>query len=404
MLEKLRKTLSKEFTRGYERMESNYLGLENRINATLETRISTIESKLEELAELLKESMRHRLERNEDKMDEIDAHDDGVLLSESIDEVKGALEADLNEVKESVNQRVEKISKTAQKAKETLVGTVNDKLRKGKKVKHDVEDKAHELADEAKDKAEEAKEYLDKKVKKSKKKAKKKAKNVVEEVKETAESIVHAVADKAKHLVEDAKNLVTKQGEKVKDAVEDTEDYVEATTKKAKKKAKKTVAEAKKAAKKAKKKAKAAIDELDGKASKKKAAKKTKKEKDLEAQAARLKEAFADHSTHQEDDNEGADDIDDLVHDYDVALDDVEHTAKQARKESQAKGNDDLTLLVGLGEKMSEKLVQEGITSFQQLATLNKGQVAELDAKIKSFSARYDRNNWKKQAKDRVVK
>ena len=45
MLKKLRKTLSKEFKKRYEKMEGQYLGLENRIYTTIEERLDNLEKK-----------------------------------------------------------------------------------------------------------------------------------------------------------------------------------------------------------------------------------------------------------------------------------------------------------------------------------------------------------------------
>lgn len=218
MLRKLRKTLSKEFARSYEKIESNYLGLENRIYATIETRISNLEAKFDELSELIKEEMRQRIERNEDKIDENEAHDDGTMFSESVEDVKEALEADLNEVKENVTEQVEQLSKKAQKAKEVLLETVASKLG-SKKVKEQVENIAQDIVEETKEKAEKAKDYLDKKVKN--KKVKKKTEEIVEEITETTESVADAIADKVQAVVEDAKNLVSKEKKKASKKIKD---------------------------------------------------------------------------------------------------------------------------------------------------------------------------------------
>ena len=59
---------------------------------------------------------------------------------------------------------------------------------------------------------------------------------------------------------------------------------------------------------------------------------------------------------------------------------------------------DDLTALNGLGAKFAERLAAEGVTTFQQLAELSDEQLQEIDGKIKSFAARYQRYEWREQA------
>ncbi len=85
----------------------------------------------------------------------------------------------------------------------------------------------------------------------------------------------------------------------------------------------------------------------------------------------------------------------------------AKNKAKKGSKEVKKKveevvqeANDDLTAINGLGEKFAEKLKAEGVTSFEQMASLTKQQVQALDAKIKSFAARYERYEWGKQARD----
>lgn len=226
MLKKLRKTLSKEFKKRYDKLESNYLGLENRIYTTIEDRLSTLEDKFEDLSELIREEIRSRKERNEDKLEEMDQEDhydeDGGMLSEKLDDVKDAVEAKIKEAKKTVSKNKDKVAKQVDKAKDF----VNKKIKKGKKVV----------------------------------KAKKKI------VEEAVEDVV----------------------ETVKDAVEDLTDS-EVTT-------------------------------------------------------------------------------------------------------------NDLTAINGLGAKFAARLAEEGIVSYKQLATLTEQELAEIDAKIKSFAARYERYDWRKQA------
>lgn len=61
---------------------------------------------------------------------------------------------------------------------------------------------------------------------------------------------------------------------------------------------------------------------------------------------------------------------------------------------------DDLSKIKGLGEKLAEKLAEQGITSYNQLASLTQKEVEALDEKIKSFAARFARYEWAAQAKE----
>ncbi len=64
---KLRKTLDKEIKRRYEKLEKRYLGFEKNMYTTLEGRLATIESKFDELSDLLKEEIKARKVKNEEK-------------------------------------------------------------------------------------------------------------------------------------------------------------------------------------------------------------------------------------------------------------------------------------------------------------------------------------------------
>lgn len=144
MLKKLRKTLNKEFKKRYEKMESRYLGLENRIYTTIEERLSILEVKFEELSDLIKEEVRNRKERNEDKLDEMQFEDNGTMFSEQVDEVKEAIEARFKEAKETVTETVEEVTKQVDKAKKMVA----NKLKNGKKVAKKEEEKVKEAITE----------------------------------------------------------------------------------------------------------------------------------------------------------------------------------------------------------------------------------------------------------------
>ncbi len=70
MLKDIKKILNKEFKKRYEVLEDQYLGLEHRLYNNLEDRISTIEDKFDLISDLLKEEIRSRKERNEQKMED----------------------------------------------------------------------------------------------------------------------------------------------------------------------------------------------------------------------------------------------------------------------------------------------------------------------------------------------
>lgn len=141
MLKKLKKTLSKEFKKRYDKMESHYLGLENRIYTTIEERLTVLEVKFEELSDLIKDEVRHRKERNEDKLEDIEIEDDRTIFSEQVDDVKEAIEAKIKEAKETVTEKVEEVSKQVDKAKKMVV----EKLKNGKKVAKKTEKKVKKV-------------------------------------------------------------------------------------------------------------------------------------------------------------------------------------------------------------------------------------------------------------------
>ncbi len=62
----------------------------------------------------------------------------------------------------------------------------------------------------------------------------------------------------------------------------------------------------------------------------------------------------------------------------------------------------DLTQLRGIGEKMSEQLHANDIHTLAQIAGMTSKDVAAMDKKISSFSARYERYDWGNEAKKLV--
>ena len=59
---------------------------------------------------------------------------------------------------------------------------------------------------------------------------------------------------------------------------------------------------------------------------------------------------------------------------------------------------DDLQMLKGVGPKLAQKLNQNGITRFEQIASLNANEVAILDAKLGPFKGRLERDRVIEQA------
>lgn len=59
---------------------------------------------------------------------------------------------------------------------------------------------------------------------------------------------------------------------------------------------------------------------------------------------------------------------------------------------------DDLRVLKGVGPKLAAMLNENGITRFDQLAALNAGQIARLDANLGAFSGRITRDRLVEQA------
>jgi predicted flap endonuclease-1-like 5' DNA nuclease len=72
------------------------------------------------------------------------------------------------------------------------------------------------------------------------------------------------------------------------------------------------------------------------------------------------------------------------------------------KEEKQEHKPDDLQDLPGLGNSMEKKLNNEGILTFKQLASLTDKELENLNSKIPGLKIRYERYEWKKEAKDRL--
>ncbi|GAA3260190.1 hypothetical protein [Sphingomonas yabuuchiae] len=68
--------------------------------------------------------------------------------------------------------------------------------------------------------------------------------------------------------------------------------------------------------------------------------------------------------------------------------------AEPARPEDQP-----ITLLKGLGPKLTQKLAEHGITTVGDMAALSEAQAQALDAQLGAFSGRMARDRWLEQAR-----
>ena len=59
---------------------------------------------------------------------------------------------------------------------------------------------------------------------------------------------------------------------------------------------------------------------------------------------------------------------------------------------------DDLKLVTGIGPGLEKKLLDVGITSFEQIANLSDLQIADLETNIVKFTGRIKRDDWLGQA------
>ena len=65
---------------------------------------------------------------------------------------------------------------------------------------------------------------------------------------------------------------------------------------------------------------------------------------------------------------------------------------------AEASDEDDLQLLKGVGPKLAQKLKENGIFRFDQLAALSPNEVTILDAKLGAFKGRLERDRVAEQA------
>jgi len=72
---------------------------------------------------------------------------------------------------------------------------------------------------------------------------------------------------------------------------------------------------------------------------------------------------------------------------------------KKAAAAPAAEGADDLKKLSGVGPALEKKLLENGVTSFAQIAAWGPAEIEEFDEKL-SFKGRIERENWIEQAKE----
>ena len=72
--------------------------------------------------------------------------------------------------------------------------------------------------------------------------------------------------------------------------------------------------------------------------------------------------------------------------------------AKKAAPKKAAAGADDLKKLSGVGPALEKKLIENGVTTFAQIAAWGDAEIAEFDEKL-SFKGRIEREGWVEQAK-----
>jgi predicted flap endonuclease-1-like 5' DNA nuclease len=68
----------------------------------------------------------------------------------------------------------------------------------------------------------------------------------------------------------------------------------------------------------------------------------------------------------------------------------------EAKKTAKA---DDLKVLKGIGPALEKQLKAAGISSIAQMAELTDNDIEALDAKVSGFKQRYERYDWRSQAK-----
>jgi large subunit ribosomal protein L19 len=77
----------------------------------------------------------------------------------------------------------------------------------------------------------------------------------------------------------------------------------------------------------------------------------------------------------------------------------AEAAAAKAEAANAPQMVDDISLISGIGDVLSEKLAGEGVTSLTQIAKWKKDDIADYDAKL-SLGGRIEREEWVQQAKE----
>jgi large subunit ribosomal protein L21 len=101
---------------------------------------------------------------------------------------------------------------------------------------------------------------------------------------------------------------------------------------------------------------------------------------------------------HQKWIDEGKPDGRDEIH-WQWALAALTASAERPAQKTNAKITDDISLIDGIGPKITKQLSAEGLTSLSQIAALSTAALAKLDTKL-NLKGRSAREDWVAQAKE----
>ncbi len=74
------------------------------------------------------------------------------------------------------------------------------------------------------------------------------------------------------------------------------------------------------------------------------------------------------------------------------------NTVRPVAKTPAPDGSDDITLIKGIGPKLSALLAEHGVTRFDQIAAWNDADIDAIDVKLGKFQGRIRRDAWVTQA------
>jgi large subunit ribosomal protein L21 len=84
------------------------------------------------------------------------------------------------------------------------------------------------------------------------------------------------------------------------------------------------------------------------------------------------------------------------------ALAAITASAERPAAKTKATASDDISLIDGIGPKLTKQLAGEGITTFAQIANLSSKALADLDTKL-ALKGRATRDEWIAQAKELIA-